>query len=75
MCSNNATINGVEKLIGAEVMASDLRASVSLIISGLCAQGETKIRRIYHLDRGYQSLEKKLRLCGANILRLVGDTV
>lgn len=72
---NNAAVKGVEKLTGAEVMASDLRASVSLIIAGLCAKGETKVRRVYHLDRGYQTLEKKLSNCGANILRIVGDSV
>ncbi len=70
---NEATIQGVKELTGAEVMASDLRASVSLIISGLCAKGETKVRRIYHLDRGYQSLEKKLSNCGADVSRIVGD--
>lgn len=72
---NNAVIQGVDKLTGAEVMASDLRASVSLIISGLCAQGETKVRRVYHLDRGYESLEKKLVNCGADIVRIAGDSV
>jgi UDP-N-acetylglucosamine 1-carboxyvinyltransferase len=72
---NNATIQGVESLNGAEVMASDLRASVSLIISGLCAKGETRIRRVYHLDRGYQSLENKLAECGAEIERIAGDYV
>jgi len=74
---NNAKIEGVSKesLVGAEVMASDLRASVSLIIAGLCASGKTKVRRVYHLDRGYQSLEKKLTNCGAKIVRITGDTV
>ncbi|MDA9163432.1 UDP-N-acetylglucosamine 1-carboxyvinyltransferase [Rickettsiaceae bacterium] len=70
---NEAVIQGVEEFTAAEVMASDLRASVSLIISGLCAKGETKVRRIYHLDRGYQSLEKKLSNCGADVSRIVGD--
>jgi UDP-N-acetylglucosamine 1-carboxyvinyltransferase len=73
--SNNAVVQGVDLLTGAEVMASDLRASVSLIIAGLCAKGETKVRRIYHLDRGYQSLEKKLANCGADISRIIGDVV
>jgi len=68
-----ATINGVQDLTGAEVMASDLRASVSLIIAGLCAQGATKVRRVYHLDRGYQKLEQTLRLCGAEIERIHDD--
>ena len=72
---NKATVNGVTELKGAEVIASDLRASVSLIIAGLVAQGETKVRRIYHLDRGYQALEKKLSDCGADINRIIGDTV
>lgn len=72
---NKALVNGVSELKGAEVMASDLRASVSLVIAGLVANGETKIRRIYHLDRGYQSLEKKLANCGADISRVTGDTV
>lgn len=70
---HNAIVSGVNSLTGAEVMASDLRASVSLVISGLCAQGETKVRRVYHLDRGYQSLEKKLMNCGADIKRVAGD--
>jgi len=56
-------------------MASDLRASVSLVLAGLVAEGETKIRRIYHLDRGYQFLEHKLASCGAKIKRITGDTV
>jgi UDP-N-acetylglucosamine 1-carboxyvinyltransferase len=70
---NKAIIKGTPELRGAEVMASDLRASVSLIIAGLAAQGDTKVRRIYHLDRGYQSLEQKLANCGANVLRVKGD--
>jgi len=70
---NNAIIRGADHLVGAEVMASDLRASVSLILAGLAAQGETKVRRIYHLDRGYESLEEKLRACGAEIQRIKGD--
>jgi UDP-N-acetylglucosamine 1-carboxyvinyltransferase len=72
---NKAIVKGVPELKGAEVMASDLRASVSLVIAGLVATGETKIRRIYHLDRGYQSLEQKLANCGADITRVTGDTV
>ena len=72
---NRAFVSGVPELKGAEVMASDLRASVSLIIAGLVATGETKIRRIYHLDRGYQALEQKLANCGADITRVAGDTV
>ncbi|KAJ6645010.1 UDP-N-acetylglucosamine 1-carboxyvinyltransferase [Pseudolycoriella hygida] len=66
---NKAIISGVPSLVGAEVMASDLRASVSLVLAGLAAQDQTIIHRIYHLDRGYQALEQKLRNCGANIIR------
>jgi UDP-N-acetylglucosamine 1-carboxyvinyltransferase len=72
---NNAIVRGTKKLVGAEVMASDLRASVSLVMAGLVAEGETKIRRIYHLDRGYEALEQKLRACGADIERIKGDGV
>ena len=70
---NKAVVKGVGQLYGAEVMASDLRASVSLIIAALAAKGETKIRRVYHLDRGYQSIERKLSNCGADIKRVHGD--
>ncbi len=72
---NSAIVRGVKFLSGAEVMASDLRASVSLVLAGLAARGETKVRRVYHLDRGYQLLEEKLSKCGAEILRVTGDTV
>lgn len=72
---HSATVHGVKTLKSAEVMASDLRASVSLVLAGLVAEGTTKIRRIYHLDRGYDHLEDKLRKCGADILRVVGDVV
>jgi UDP-N-acetylglucosamine 1-carboxyvinyltransferase len=72
---HSAVIRGVKSLNSAEVMASDLRASVSLVLAGLVANGETKIRRIYHLDRGYQLLEAKLQACGADILRVKGDSV
>lgn len=67
-----AIVKGVEALTGAEVMATDLRASMSLIIAALAAEGETQVRRIYHLDRGYERLEEKLQLVGADIER-VGD--
>ena len=67
---NQATIEGVDSLYGAEVMATDLRASASLILAGLCAQGETKVDRIYHIDRGYERIEEKLNYLGANIIRL-----
>jgi UDP-N-acetylglucosamine 1-carboxyvinyltransferase len=67
-----ATVNGVERLKGAQVMATDLRASVSLVIAGLAAEGETVVNRIYHLDRGFERLEEKLSACGAEIERLRG---
>ena len=67
-----AVVRGPVELTGAEVMATDLRASMSLVIAGLAAQGETTVRRLYHLDRGYERLEEKLQLVGADIER-VGD--
>jgi UDP-N-acetylglucosamine 1-carboxyvinyltransferase len=67
---DTATIRGVKGLKGAPVMATDLRASVSLVIAGLAAEGETLINRVYHLDRGFERLEEKLSRCGANIERL-----
>jgi UDP-N-acetylglucosamine 1-carboxyvinyltransferase len=67
---NTAFVTGRPKLDGATVMATDLRASASLVIAGLVAQGETLIERIYHLDRGYEGLEQKLAALGANIRRV-----
>jgi len=67
---NTAFIKGVEQLVGAPVMATDLRASASLVIAGLAARGETLIDRIYHLDRGYDQMEVKLSAVGANIQRI-----
>ncbi|NYS23557.1 UDP-N-acetylglucosamine 1-carboxyvinyltransferase [Rhodobacteraceae bacterium 2376] len=67
-----ATVTGVERLRGAPVMATDLRASVSLILAGLAAEGETVLSRVYHLDRGYESVESKLGACGARIERVKG---
>ena len=67
-----ATVQGVEKLKGARVMATDLRASVSLILAALAAEGETVVSRVYHLDRGYEKVEEKLRACGAQIERIAG---
>jgi len=67
---NHAIIKGVNSLYGAEVMATDLRASASLILAGLCAKGETVVDRIYHIDRGYERIEEKLNYLGANIVRL-----
>jgi UDP-N-acetylglucosamine 1-carboxyvinyltransferase len=69
---NEAVVRGVDRLIGAPVMATDLRASVSLVIAGLMAQGETTINRVYHLDRGFERLEAKLAACGAQIERRSG---
>jgi UDP-N-acetylglucosamine 1-carboxyvinyltransferase len=65
-----ATIEGVERLKGAPVMATDLRASVSLVIAALAAEGETIVNRVYHLDRGFERLEDKLAHCGAAIERI-----
>ena len=67
-----AMIDGVSRLSGATVMATDLRASASLVIAGLVADGETLVDRIYHLDRGYDQMEKKLRGIGADIERVAG---
>jgi len=67
---NTAVVHGVAGLSGATVMATDLRASASLVIAGLVADGETTIERIYHLDRGYDQMEAKLRAIGADIERL-----
>ena len=68
-----ATVTGVETLTGAPVMATDLRASVSLVIAGLVAEGETIVSRVYHLDRGFERLEEKLSRCGAVIERISGE--
>ncbi|MDO8295329.1 MAG: UDP-N-acetylglucosamine 1-carboxyvinyltransferase [Caulobacter sp.] len=68
-----ARVRGVEYLEGAQVMATDLRASVSLVIAGLAARGETVVGRVYHLDRGFERLEEKLGACGANVRRIKGD--
>jgi UDP-N-acetylglucosamine 1-carboxyvinyltransferase len=67
---SSALVRGVDKLYGAEVMATDLRASSSLVLAGLAAEGETVINRVYHLDRGYENLEQKLAACGAEIERM-----
>jgi UDP-N-acetylglucosamine 1-carboxyvinyltransferase len=68
-----AVVHGVEKMTGAPVMATDLRASMSLVIAALAAEGETQLQRIYHLDRGYERLEEKLAAVGADIERVSGD--
>jgi UDP-N-acetylglucosamine 1-carboxyvinyltransferase len=69
---DTATIEGVKRLRGAPVMATDLRASVSLVIAALAAEGETTVNRVYHLDRGFERLEAKLGACGAQIERISG---
>ena len=68
----NATVIGVEALSGANVMATDLRASVSLVLAGLAAHKTTEVLRVYHLDRGYERLEEKLSQLGADIQRVKG---
>jgi UDP-N-acetylglucosamine 1-carboxyvinyltransferase len=72
LAGERATIEGVERLKGAQVMATDLRASVSLVIAALAAEGETIVNRVYHLDRGFERVEEKLARCGAAIERLSG---
>ena len=67
---HTATVHGVEKLSGAPVMATDLRASACLVLAALAAEGESTIDRIYHLDRGYDAIEKKLSALGADICRI-----
>ncbi len=69
---SSAIVRGVPQLSGAPVMATDLRASVSLVLAGLAARGETVVNRVYHLDRGYEAVEEKLAACGADIERLPG---
>jgi UDP-N-acetylglucosamine 1-carboxyvinyltransferase len=71
----SATVTGVPKLFGAPVMASDLRASAALILAGLAAEGKTVVNRIYHLDRGYERIERKLSALGANVQRVKEDTL
>jgi UDP-N-acetylglucosamine 1-carboxyvinyltransferase len=68
--NNTAIIEGVPRLSSASVMATDLRASASLVIAGLVSDGETTVRRVYHLDRGYEAIEKKLAGVGADIERI-----
>ena len=72
LSGQTATVQGVVGLQGAQVMATDLRASVSLVIAALAAQGETTVNRVYHLDRGFENLEAKLSNCGADIRRVHG---
>ncbi len=68
-----ALVRGVDRLRGAEVMATDLRASVCLVLAALVAEGETTVHRIYHLDRGYELLDRKLIQCGADIQRMSAE--
>jgi len=70
---NTAIVKGVKKLTGAKVMSTDLRASASLVLAGLAAEGKTEVLRVYHLDRGYEHIEKKLKALGAHIQRLTGQ--
>ena len=67
---NTAIIEGIKDLVGAPVMATDLRASASLVLAGLVAKGTTQIDRIYHIDRGYERIEEKLNILGADIERI-----
>jgi UDP-N-acetylglucosamine 1-carboxyvinyltransferase len=67
---DTAIVTGTKRLKGAPVMATDLRASVSLVLAGLAAEGETVVNRVYHLDRGFERIEEKLKSCGADIERL-----
>lgn len=69
LSGHTAIIRGVQRLTGAPVMASDLRASASLVLAGLAAKGTTTVQRIYHLDRGYERIENKLNAVGARIRR------
>jgi UDP-N-acetylglucosamine 1-carboxyvinyltransferase len=72
---STATIRGIGQLLGAPVMATDLRASMSLVLAGLAAEGITEVNRIYHLDRGYEHLVQKLSACGAKISREKADGI
>ncbi len=67
----SAIIHGVRELHGAPVMASDLRASAALVVAGLAAKGTTEVRRVYHIDRGYERIEERLNACGASVRRAV----
>ena len=69
---SQVNVHGVSRLTGAPVMATDLRASFSLVVAALVAQGETLIDRIYHIDRGYETIEEKLRQLGADVRRVSG---
>jgi UDP-N-acetylglucosamine 1-carboxyvinyltransferase len=66
-------VQGVKRLVGAPVMASDLRASAALVLAGLAARGTTRVNRVYHIERGYERIDEKLRAVGAEIERLEGE--
>jgi UDP-N-acetylglucosamine enolpyruvyl transferase len=70
LTDNKATVNGVRKLTGAQVMSTDIRASAALILGAIIAEGKTEISRVYHIDRGYDSIEKKFQSLGADIARI-----
>jgi UDP-N-acetylglucosamine 1-carboxyvinyltransferase len=70
IAGNTATVHGPRRLTGAPILASDLRASASLVLAALCASGETLIDRVYHIDRGYETIVRKLRSLGADIERI-----
>ena len=70
---NAAVVRGVKRLTGAKVMSTDLRASASLILAGLVAEGTTEVLRVYHIDRGYEAIERKLQALGADIERVAGE--
>jgi UDP-N-acetylglucosamine 1-carboxyvinyltransferase len=72
---NTAVVNGPTPLMGAPIIASDLRASASLVLAALCAEGETVIERVYHIDRGYETIVRKLRSLGADIERITENPV
>jgi UDP-N-acetylglucosamine 1-carboxyvinyltransferase len=73
MKENAAVVKGVKQLTGATVMSTDLRASASLILAGLVADGTSEVLRVYHIDRGYETIEKKLKTLGADIERVTGE--
>jgi UDP-N-acetylglucosamine 1-carboxyvinyltransferase len=72
---NTAIVTGARQLAGAPILASDLRASASLVLAALCASGETLIDRVYHIDRGYETIVRKLRSVGADIERITDNLV
>ena len=73
MKDNKAIVDGVNKLKGAQVMSTDIRASAALILGAIIAEGKTEISRVYHIDRGYEQIEEKLQNLGANIRRIASE--